>query len=483
MADNDDVISGNLSHDTARLQSMFGDCEDLIERSVTIVWPEGRLLTANILYMNGMVDTGAVEESLIRSLFDRIPPAEIAGRLEPLEVVRQYVLESGHIKQQRELSKLAQALLSGSATVMLQGGAYALVIPLAKWEKRAITESKTQSVVRGPQEAFTESLITNTTMLRRRIQNPKLRMIDRTFGSETQTSTRVFYMEHLVDRELLQELLRRLDNVKLESVLESEYLEEYIAKPERSIFPTVYNTDRPDTIAAGLLEGRIAIAVDGTPFLLMVPAVFTDFVHAAEDHYQHYLFSTAIRFIRLIALFTALLAPSIYISITTFHPELVPTMLLLSLAAQREGIPFPAFIEAFIMEITFEVLREAGIRMPRMIGQAVSIVGTIVVGQAAVEAGIVSPAMVIVVAITGISSFVLPSYSLAIPIRLIRFVFMAAAASFGLYGLTIALVLLVIHLSSLDSLGKPYLESADVRSNQMKGDKWWRAPYWKGASR
>ncbi|MDF2715848.1 MAG: gerKA5 [Paenibacillus sp.] len=248
-------------------------------------------------------------------------------------------------------------------------------------------------------------------------------------------------------------------------------------------FQTVYNSERPDSIAAGLLEGRIAILVDGTPFVLLVPALFIHYFQAAEDYYQRADISTLLRVVRFISFFFALLAPSLYIAITTYHQEMLPTNLLISLAAQREGVPFPAFIEALLMEITYEILREAGVRMPRTVGQAVSIVGTLVIGQAAVEAGIVSAVMVIIVSITAISSYVIPSSGMSISIRMIRFILMGLAASFGFYGILIGLIILVLHLASLYSFGVPYMSPLGPFLPEDQKDTLFRVPWPKMTTR
>jgi spore germination protein KA len=243
-------------------------------------------------------------------------------------------------------------------------------------------------------------------------------------------------------------------------------------------FPTVFNTERPDTIAAGLLEGRIAIIVDGTPFVLLVPVVFVSFLQSAEDYYQRFDIGTFLRLLRFGSFFIALLLPSLYVAVATFHQELLPTTLMLHLAAQREGVPFPPIVEAFIMEVVFEVLREAGVRMPSAVGKTISIVGALVIGQSAVEAGIVSPAMVIVVSFTAITNFVLPAINLAIAVRLLRFGFLILAGTLGMYGISVALLLLVVHLSSLRSFGIPYLKPFAPFIPREQKDAFFRLPLW-----
>lgn len=342
---------------------------------------------------------------------------------------------------------------------MLENCAQCLAIGAEGWKDRTVSEPTSQGVVRGPMEAFTENIRTNTALIRRKIKSPQLWLVGRSIGSVTQTNVAVMYLNEIAEKSLVDEVFRRLDKIDIDGILESGYIEEFIQESSYSPFPTVYNTERPDTIAAGLLEGKVAILVDGTPFVLLVPALFIQFFQSAEDYYQRADVSTLLRLLRYVSFLITMLAPSAYIAITTFHQEMLPTGLLINLAAQREGVPFPAFVEALLMEITFEILREAGVRMPKTVGQAVSIVGTLVIGQAAVEAGIVSPVMVIVVAITAISSFVIPAVNLSISVRMIRFVLMGLAASFGLLGILLGIILLVLHLNTLQSFGVPYMQS------------------------
>lgn len=238
------------------------------------------------------------------------------------------------------------------------------------------------------------------------------------------------------------------------------------------------NTERPDGVASALNEGRIAIIIDGTPFVLLLPTVFIHFLQSTEDYYERFLYPTVIRLLRLLVFFTALLAPSIYVAITTYHQEMIPTPLLISIVASRTGVPFPSVLEALLMEITFEALREAGLRLPRPVGQAVSIVGALVIGEAAVQAGLVSRAMVIVVALTGIASFIIPAYNMGISIRLLRFPVMFLAGSFGMFGITFAFLALLIHLSSLRSFGIPYLSPITPINLSGLKDSIFKVPEW-----
>ena len=348
-------------------------------------------------------------------------------------------------------------VLSGDTVLFLEGYQTCIVASTRGWRDRAVSEPQSQTVVRGPRDSFTETLRTNTALIRRRIKSPKLWIESQQIGEFTKTDIALVYIDGIADEQVIQEVKERLSKIDIDGILESGYIEELIQDEDYTPFPTMHNTERPDSVAAGLLEGRIAILVDGTPFVLMVPALFIQFFQAAEDYYQRADISTLIRLMRYMAFFLALLTPSAYIALTTFHQEMLPFALLISIAAQREGVPFPAIIEAFIMEITFEILREAGVRLPRAVGSAISIVGALVLGEAAVQAGLVSPAMVIVVSITAISNFVSPVYDMAIAVRMLRFILMVLAATFGLFGIILGLILMILHLCSLRSFGVPYM--------------------------
>jgi spore germination protein KA len=288
-------------------------------------------------------------------------------------------------------------------------------------------------------------------------------------GSVTHTEVAIMYLNGTAKQEIIDEVRRRLQNIDYESILESGYIENLIEEQTYTPFPTLFNTERPDTVAAHILEGRIAVFVDGTPFALVAPTTFFMFFQSAEDYYHRTDVSSGIRLLRYISLFISMFGPSIYIASITFHQEMIPTPLLLSLASQRESVPFPALVEALIMEVSFEILREAGIRMPRAIGQAVSIVGALVLGQAAVQAGIVSSAMVIVVALTGISSFTTPSFNAALSIRLLRFAVMFCSAFLGFFGIAMFSILMIAHMCGLRSFGEPYLSPlTPLRGNELK---------------
>lgn len=431
----------------------LGESSDIIYRHMMA----GRFRSV-VVFVEGMAEPRHLIEAMMEK--DLLPGGqEERSPADQLKFLRERMIPFGQLAEVGTYSDAAAKLLSGDTIVYVERAPLMLSVGTRKLKQRGVEESTSQSVVRGPREGFNESLRDNTALVRRRIQNPRLRLEQRKLGEKTQTDVAVMYLEGTADPEVLEALRKKLDEIKLDSVLESNYIEEMIQDRHYSPFPTVYNSERPDVIASAILEGRIAIFVEGTPFVLVVPALFAQFFQSSEDYYQRGDFASLVRLLRYLCFGIALLTPSVYIAITTFHQEMIPTNLLMSLIGQREGVPFPAFIEAVIMEITFEILREAGIRLPKSIGQSVSIVGTLVIGQAAVEAGLVSAAMVIVVSITAIANFALPAFNVGISARMLRFILMGIAASFGLYGIIISMIVLGLHLCSLESLGVPYMTS------------------------
>ncbi|MHA2855594.1 spore germination protein [Paenibacillus lautus] len=445
------------------MKSRFGQSGDIIYRELQL-----GAIPSVMVYIEGMGDPRYLIEAIHADmpLFMNLPDQRPEERMKMLQ---ELTITMGKVGEARTFQEVEKKLLSGNTIIFMDGTATSLYVGTETLKQRGVEEASSQSVVRGPREGFTESLRENTALVRRRIQSPKLRLEERTVGEHTNTQLAVMYMEGLCDVDVLNELRRRLDGIKLDSVLESNYIEEMIQDHRYSPFPTVYNSERPDVIASAVLEGRIAIFLEGTPFVLVVPALFVQLFQSSEDYYQRWDFASLVRLLRYLCFGIALLTPSLYIAITTFHQEMLPTNLLTSLIGQREGVPFPAFIEALIMEITFEILREAGIRLPKSIGQSVSIVGTLVIGQAAVEAGLVSAAMVIVVSMTAIANFALPAFNIGISVRILRFGLMGIAASFGLYGMIIGMIIIGLHLCSLQSMGVPYMTSfAPIRWRSQK---------------
>ncbi|MCT8139434.1 spore germination protein [Anaerobacillus sp. CMMVII] len=466
-------FSGNSETNKIRLKEVFGETADLVLEDIQIGQRDGLLC-----YLTTLTDWQVVTNKVL------LPITESASRREKitseskwLDFATETFSGSQHTFRQSQ-QKVIEDIINGHAILFLDSMDQTLSIKVQKIEQRAIEEPSTQTIVRGPKEGFNENIETNLSLIRRKIKNPGLRFDSYTIGKETATQVYLAYIHGIINKQILDEIQTRLADVDTNALLDSGVLEEFLEDKTLTPFPLMYNTERPDTIAAHLLSGKFALFVDGTPFVLTAPAVFTDFVSMSEDYYQKYLMGTFIRWIRYFSFLLALLLPAFYVSIISYHHEMIPTQLLISIISQREGIPFPAVIEALIMEITFEILREAGIRMPRAVGGTISIVGGLVIGQAAVEAGIVSNIMVIIVALTAIASFVSPIYSFAISTRLLRFLYIIIGALFGLYGVFLGMIVLVAHLTSLRSFSVPYLAPVAPFSLQDQGDIFIRLPAW-----
>jgi spore germination protein KA len=471
-------LSQELKMNIDRINSELGNSKDIIIREFQI----GGKIEAAIAFTDGLCDQNFISNSIMKSLLNLQVEAVIQdvdrGTDQIVQIAKEQLLTFGGVKDISDWQNLLHALLSGHSILLFNGINKAISAATKGGETRGVTETSTQSVVRGPKEAFSESIRTNTSLIRRKIKSPKLWLEERTIGEVTQTDVDIMYIKGIANDDIVQEVRNRLDRIQIDGILESGNIEDLIQDEVWTFFPTVFNSERPDVIAAGLLEGRVAILIDGTPFVLLVPVEFVSFLQSAEDYYQRFDIGTFLRILRFGSFFIALLLPSLYVAIATFHQEIIPTSLLLQLAAQREGIPFPPIVEAFLMEIVFEVLREAGIRMPNAVGKTISIVGALVIGQSAVEAGIVSPAMVIIVSFTAITNFVIPALSLAIAVRLLRFGLLILAGSLGMYGIAVALLLLVLHLSSLRSFGVPYLKPFAPFILKEHKDSLFRFPLW-----
>ncbi|MCR8631403.1 spore germination protein [Paenibacillus radicis (ex Xue et al. 2023)] len=455
--DGDKSLNLKLADNLKQIRKGLGYSDDVTVRDIVLNVGNNRSVQGAVFYVEGISNLHNMVHSLLASFEGDETNNFTSEQL--LDHCKKSVVSSGSVADIFTFDELYGFLLSGDSIVLVDECSHGLAVSTKELVARTVEEPNVQSVVRGPREGFTEVLRWNTAMLRRKIKDRHLWMETMSIGTVTKTEVAVVYIQNIVSEDVLKEVKQRLSTIDIDAVLESNYIEEQIEDKGFTPFPTIFNSERPDVVAAGLLEGRVAIMVDGTPFVLLVPALFTQFFQSSEDYYQRADFATLIRLLRFLSFGLALLTPSFYIAISTFHQEMLPTTLLYNLASQREGVPFPAFIEAILMEVTFEILREASVRMPRTVGQSISIVGTLVVGQAAVEAGLVSAAMVIVVSITAISNFVLPAFNLGITIRIIRFVLMILAATFGLFGIFMGLIAIVVHMCGLHSFGVPYMSS------------------------
>ncbi len=469
-------FDASLEQNLALFKRQLGNSSDVVIKEFQIGGAAG--LRCALILIDGLVDQESVNLSILHPMmydagqkmkFDQTCGINID------DLSRTFV-SVGEVKRLSTVDEALGDLFAGQTILLIDKARHALSISLRKWEKRGIDEPRTETVVRGPREGFTETLRTNTAMLRRRIKSANLRLESMKIGRQTNTDVCIAYLDGIVKPGLVDELKRRLYAINADSVLDSGYVEAYIEDAPFSIFPTVGNSERPDTIAGRLLEGRAAIFVDGSPFVLTVPSVYIEYFQSAEDYYLRTYYASALRFIRVFSFLVALLTPALYVAVTTFHQELIPTNLLFTISAGLAGVPFPASVEALIMMVMFDILKEAGIRLPKPVGSAISIVGALVIGQSAVLAGLIGPFMIIVVSITAISSFAVPAQ--ADSLSLLRYIFLILAGFLGGFGIIMGLMFVLVYLVSLKSFGTLYLSPITPYNTQGMRDCFVRMPLW-----
>ncbi len=443
-------VSSELKENVNFIESIIQESSDIIFRSFDI--GINQEVKAFLVAVEGLFYQTAIHENVIKPLMN----LDCGSRdlLDCLDHLDKELISLSSIKKELTMDKSIEFLLKGDPVLFINGINKAFILGARAWEMRGIEEPVTETVIRGPREGFVETLRTNTAMLRRKIHHPKLRIEQTVIGKMSSTDIAIVYLDGIVNPEILKEVKKRLRKINIDAVLESGYIEEFIQDAPYSIFPTVSNTERPDVVAARLLEGRVAIMVDGTTTVLMVPYLMMESFQSPEDYYSRPYYVSLVRSLRLIGFLLSTLAPAAYVAFHDYHKEIFPTELLITIASSREGVPFPIFIEVILMLVSFEWLHEAGIRMPRPVGQAVSIVGALVLGESAVNAGLVSAPTVIVVALTAITGFlVTPLYDVT---ALLRIFYLVAAEILGVYGIMCVLAFFLLHVASLRSFGIPY---------------------------
>ncbi|MDR7001019.1 spore germination protein [Neobacillus niacini] len=467
------LLRKSLNQNIELFYNLFQNDETLIVRNF-----QNKFLIAakcSVIYINGMVNSKILNEDIIQPILNHDLEKGINSK-NLLEELHYKIIVSNNIKKSKDINLLVTSLIEGKTIFLLDGYDEALILATKGWEARSISEPDSARVIRGPREGFTEAIMTNLTLIRRIIKNKDLKFKFKEIGERTCTKTCICYIDELVINDILVELEKRLEEIKIDGILDSGYIEELIRDAPFSLFNTVGYSERPDVVASKLLEGRIAIIVDGSPFVLTVPYLFIEGLQANEDYYNHFLFASFNRFLRAVAMFTSMSLPAIYLAVVTYHQEFIPTPLLLSIASARQGVPFPTGFGLLIMLLIFDMIREAGIRMPATIGQAVNIVGTLVVGQAIVEAKLVSAPVVIIAAVSGIMKLLNPT-NLG-PVALIRIFLLLLSSIIGIYGYIFGILLVILHLMNIRSFGVPYMMGLSTMKNHNGQDIWIRSPWW-----
>ncbi len=456
------------------LARVFENCVDYNRRSVAVGGNEA--LRAELIFIAGMVRMERVSDYVLRPLAqDR----ELGGLGEAIawEKMRSGALYSLSVTERTTLDQAVMDLIDGNCLLLFPGTERALSFNTGTEEKRGIGDPENEVSVKGPRDSFVENLRTNTSLTRRHLKAPELRIREQIVGRQTLTPVDILWVDGIADPATVEELERRVEEIDIDALLATGNLEEYVVDEADTVFPMLQYTERPDRFCYGLCQGRVGVLIEGIPLGYLAPAVLGDFLRSPQDRSENWVVASSLTILRWLCLLTTLYLPGIYVALVNFHPEMIPARLALSIMAARRDVPFSALFETLLLLIAFEVLQEAGLRLPQSIGQTVSILGGLVVGSAAVEARLISPAVLVVVAVAGIAGYTMPSQDLAAALRLWRFLFSLLGGWMGLFGVTVGTVLLMGHLATLESFGVAYLTPFAVNAGeQTEGQELLRQP-------
>ncbi len=466
-------LSGNLKDDVDLFRQALKNDDTVIFREFENRFTpslRGYIIYTEVLVNNLIIDQNVVKPLITARFEDVVPLPTLA------DTVFQKIVHGDEVKTKDILDELIKNILIGDTVVLLEGSRKAIAVNSKKYNTRSVSIPETENSVNGPKESFNELIVSNVGLIRRKIKNPNLKFKMLEIGKMSKTRICISYIDGLADQSILDELMSRLNSFEIDSALDISYLAEIIRDAPLSPFKTIGSTERPDVVAAKLLEGRIAVLCDGTPFALTLPFLFLENFQAAEDYYTHYFFSTFVRILRYLAFFITVSLPAMYVALICYHKEMIPKNLLISIVNSRNSVPFPAVVEMVILLVLFDLIREAGVRLPKPIGGTISTVGAIVLGQSIVTAKIVSAEMIIIVAICGITSFLTPK--LEQEIIVLRILFLILSATLGIYGFSLAALISMVHMASLRSFGIEYMGYLTALKPQQTKDVYVRSPWW-----
>jgi spore germination protein KA len=475
---NNEQNQNNLSHNlSANLETIkalfcFPTNQDIIFREIYLEFVQKESV---LVYIDGIVDDNFIDRYILYPLQNKEPAT--GNKAEGIDDIKN-IISSTKVNNIRTVKDLSQNLIEGNTILLIDGYNEAIAVGTIKYEKRNIERSETENVIKGPHEAFVESSKINRSLIRKQLKAEKLVTESITIGKDEVYRITFMYIRDLADTKLVSEVKRRVQQIQSDGLLTISILGSYIEEYSYSIVPTVLYTELPDRAAAFITEGHVVILMDNSPSCLIAPATFWSFFHTPEDMYQRWIAGNFIRLIRILAIFITILTPALYIAVTNFHQEMIPTDLLLAITSSREKVPFPIIFEVIGMEFVFELIREASIRIPASIGSTIGIVGALILGQAAVQANIISPLLVIIVSLTGVSSFAVSNVDLNLSIRILRFFFLLCGVLLGFLGIGVAGTAFVVYIVSLQSFGVPYFAPITPHYPSSK-DMIFRSPSWK----
>lgn len=465
------AISKNLSENIAHMEELFHTCDDIKKKQMNI--GKDRDVACYLTFIEVAVDMAN------SALLELLKYLRGLSREEIYEALSQNALGISDATYFQTIEEAGDGLLTGETILFVDGFDQAVKIPDDGYPNMGVNEADSEKVVRGSNEGFTDSVKQNAALIRKRVRSPKVKVKQKKLGVRSKTNVYLVYMEGLAYPGLLKEIERRLEGFEIDGVLDSGVIEQLSEEKWYSPFPQFQTTERPDRAAMSILEGRIILLSDNSPVALILPTDYDSFIKTSDDYYNRWEIASFERLLRYMASFFAMTLPGLYLAVTNFHTQILPTTLLLSFADARRGVPFPAVIEVIIMELSFELLREAGVRLPGAMANTIGIVGGLIIGQAAVEANLVSPIVVIVISFTALCSFAIPNEEFATAFRLLKFFFIGICAWLGFFGFLVGLLLVLIHLSHLKSFGVPYLMpfvAADLNDYEDERDFLWRQP-------
>lgn len=434
----------DLSKNVKYIKSKLNDSSELVCKE--IITPKCSMA---VLYLMGLNDTEKLSKFVIE------PLSKISQKIDKLSTLTSGIITLGETETEGDNNKIISAVLKGKAILIVNGFDKCIILAVDNYKERSIAEPPTSTVLKGPRAGFVENLKTNLSVIRKILATPKLRTKSMEVGRYTQTQVSILYIDDIVDHEIVEMVTKKIQKIDIDGVIDSFYISAYLEDRKNSMFRQVGNSEKPDVIVSKLLEGRVAIVVDGSPMVLTVPYIYMEDIQSGDDYYSNHSRATFIRWIRMMAIFITLLAPSLYIAVVLHHNKAIPLKFLISIVNSTKGLPLTPFAEILFVLLLFEILYEASVRMPKYLGLALSIVGALILGDTAVKAGLISPPAVMIVAVSGLTIYCVPEQ--APQLYLLRMLFTLAGGFLGFYGITALMIFLVLYLCDFDSYKSAYL--------------------------
>ncbi|MFW6266669.1 MAG: spore germination protein [Halanaerobiales bacterium] len=477
--DDKSKLHKKLTNNIKLFEHKFDKVDDLKYRYLTLTNQDGQKIKACLLYIESMIDRKIINNDLIKPLTEKskffLPASSRSEQV--LDLLSEEIINIEDSQKFKKIHEASDYILAGFTILLIDGYNCGLSLGTQGWSERSVSTPNVERTVRGPQESFMENIKVNIGLVRRRVRHPNLKLLSFKLGKFSKTEVVIMYIDGIASSKIVKEVNKRINDIEVGQIIGCSQVAELIEDNPQSIFNTIYESERPDVIAAGIHEGRVAILTDGCPTAQLVPKLFMENFISPEDYYFRFWFTLPLRTMRFVAYLISTLLPAIYVSVISFHQEVVPMTLARTIYVSRQGVPFPILVELFLFLFLFEVIKEAGATVPTALSTSITIVGTLILGQAAITAGFLSADGVIIGSITGITIFLLPVIEFSHALLFVRFFLLFAAAIDGFFGMTIVSILLIVHLASLRSFGVPYLNPVAPLQEKSLKDFVVRVPY------